>query len=143
MEGNALQTLGWRTPDHDEFLATLDRDMAPSDYIELLDQIALAYKELTDAMAAAPCARSAAREYNVISALVALFRWLFFGQPSPRSISNALSDHSLAAQSRLSKAEEQLGSLVAYRLRPPCTLFDKDSHQLVLPPLTRRTQRSS
>ena len=130
MEGNGLQTIGWRTPDHDEFLSDLNREMTPGDYIELLDQIALAYKELTDAMAQAADQRNG---LHLLQDFVSLFRWLFFGQPSLRSIWIAQSDRSRAAQTRLSQAEQQLGSLVAHRLRPPITLFDKDSRQLLLP----------
>ena len=104
MEGNGLQTIGWRTPDHDELLALIDRGMTQSDYIKVLDQIALAYKELTDAMAAAQSAKNAGRRRNPLDPLrdsVAIFRWLFFGQPSPWSNARVCLDHSLAAQSRL------------------------------------------
>ena len=50
MKHTAQKPLGRRTLDHKEVLAALDSSMERSDYTELLVHIALAYKELTDAM---------------------------------------------------------------------------------------------
>ena len=132
MELSELQTFAPTTPDHDELMASIDREMTQSNYIEALDQIALAYKELTDATAAAKSAERAAT-IAPLPAVVALFRWLVLGKPSPRSIFRSVGDRSCAAQSRLSQAEQQLGYLVAYRLPTPCTLFDESSPQYVCP----------
>lgn len=53
MQNSGSQAIGSRAPDHDELMASIDREMKQGDYVELLTQIALAYKELTDALAAA------------------------------------------------------------------------------------------
>jgi hypothetical protein len=130
MELSELQAITPRTPDHDELMARIDRGMTQRDYIEVLNQVALAYKELTDAMAAAASARRDAI-INPLAVFVALFRWLVLGKPSPWSISRFSGDRFCTTQSRLSQAEQQLGSLVAYRLPTPCTLFDGSSPQYV------------
>ncbi len=130
MENTGLQPIDRRTPDHDELMASIDGAMKQSDYIEVLNQVALAYKELTDATAASKSAECAAT-IAPLPALVAALRWLVLGKPSPWSIFKLLEDRSSAAQCRLSQAERQLGSLVAYRLRTPYTLFDGSSSQYV------------
>ena len=117
MEGNELQTLGGRTPDYNQLLADIDRGMTRSGYIELLDRIALAYKELTDAMAAFPAAWHE-HEYNVINLLVAFFRWLFLGKPSPRSLHRLYFDHSRQNQLRRIFIKECAGRPPTRRTRP-------------------------
>ena len=131
MKHTALKPLGRRTLDHKEVLAALDSSMERSDYTELLVHIALAYKELTDAMAHLPI--KPVRSFN-ISTVVSFLRVTFSRGPSPADL------RLIEAQTRLSKAERQLGHLVAGYLPTTCTLFDPEAPQLVLPELGYRTR---
>jgi hypothetical protein len=130
MESTAQNTFGWRTPAHKGVSADLDRSMERGDYAELLGHIALAYKELTDAMAAQR-SESAVRPFSIATA-VSILREAFSRGPSPTRCRKTES------QTRLSQAERQLGRLVSCYLPAPCSLFDPAAQQLVLPELTYR-----
>ena len=135
MRHTAQKPLGRRTLDHKEVLAALDSSMERSDYTELLVHIALAYKELTDAMAHMPI--KPVRSVNistVVSTIVSFLRITFPRGPSPTDL------RLIEARARLSKAERQLGHLVAGYLPTTCTLFDPEAPQLVLPELGYRTR---